>query len=213
MVTKWNRVVSAGAAGLCAAALLAAPGCASRRQVAMPGGWETQSQQQPQAGSTSRSYQPPPPVQAPAPQAGVSTGPILTQPPEIREHSLPPGPEPSPGNQASKEASTPQHMASMHFVDQARHSLAQGKPDAAIPPLEQAIQVDVNNGEAFLLLARAWRQKGARNKALEFARKAEILFQDNRLKLKEVYLLEAGIYKDMGDPGKADLYNRKASKL
>jgi hypothetical protein len=170
MVTRWNRVVSAGVAGLCAAALLAAPGCASRRQVAMPGGWETQSQQQSQAGSASRSYQPPPPVQAPAPQAGVSTGPILTPPPEIREHNLPPGPEPGPGNQASKEAATPQHMASMHFVDQARHSLAQGKPDAAIPPLEQAIQVDVNNGEAFLLLARAWRQKGARNKALEFAR-------------------------------------------
>lgn len=209
MATNCNRVVSAGVVGLCAVALLVVQGCASRRAVGMPSEWQAE----PRAGAATRSYQPPPSVPAPTSQPGVATGPILSPAPEIRERNLPSGPEKAPEGRASQDESTPQHLASMHLVDQARNSLAQGKPDAAIPPLEQAIQVDVNNGEAFLLLARAWRMKGSRNKALEFARKAEILFQDNRLKLKEVYLLEAGIYKDMGDPGKADIYNKKASKL
>lgn len=101
----------------------------------------------------------------------------------------------------------------MHLVDQAKASLAQGNPDAAISMLEQAIQVDVYNGEAFFALARAWRMKGSQDKALEFARKAEILFQDESSKLKDVYQFEASIYKDEGDDGKAEIYRVKASKL
>ena len=101
----------------------------------------------------------------------------------------------------------------MHLVDQAKASLAQGKADPAIPLLEQAIQVDVHNGEAFFTLARAWRMKGARQKALQFAQKAEILSQDDPAKLKQVYLLEADLHKELGDAAKADAYRQKASKL
>lgn len=79
--------------------------------------------------------------------------------------------------------------------------------------LEQAVQVDVYNGEAFLQLARAWRMKGSRNKAMEFARKAEVLFNEEKGKLKEVYLLQADLYKEMGDPRAADQCRQKASKL
>lgn len=100
----------------------------------------------------------------------------------------------------------------MHLVEQAKASLAQGKPDVAIAVLEQAIQVDVHNGEAFLGLARAWRMKGSRNKSLEFSRKAEILFQENRGKLKEVYLFQSDLYKEMGDTAKSEQYRQKASK-
>jgi tetratricopeptide (TPR) repeat protein len=101
----------------------------------------------------------------------------------------------------------------MHLVDQAKASLAQGKADPAIPLLEQAIQVDVHNGEAFFTLARAWRMKGARQKALQFAQKAEILSQDDPAKLKQVYLLEADLHKELGDAAKADAYRQKALKL
>jgi Tfp pilus assembly protein PilF len=101
----------------------------------------------------------------------------------------------------------------MHLVDQAKAALAQGQPDAAIPYLEKAVSIDVQNGDAFLGLARAWRMKGSRNKAIEFARKAEVFLQENRSKLKEVYLLEADIYKDIGEMKKMDLYREKASKL
>lgn len=101
----------------------------------------------------------------------------------------------------------------MHLVDQGKAALAHGKPDAAISVLEQAIQVDVYNGEAFLLLARAWKMKASRNKAMEFARKAEVLFHEDKGKLKEVYLFQADLYKDMGDASKAEQCRQKASKL
>ena len=101
----------------------------------------------------------------------------------------------------------------MHLVDQARAALGQGKTDQAISLLEQAIQVDVYNGNAFYLLARAWRTKGSRQKALEFSRKAEILFQEDHAKLKEVYLFESDVYKELKDSAKAEAYRQKASKL
>jgi len=101
----------------------------------------------------------------------------------------------------------------MHLVDQARAELSRGRPDAAIPVLEQAVQVDVHNGDAFLGLARAWKMKGARRKAVEFAKKAEVLFQDDSRKLKEAYLLEAELYRELGDTNKSNLYKQKASEL
>jgi tetratricopeptide (TPR) repeat protein len=104
-------------------------------------------------------------------------------------------------------------MASMHLVDQAKTALAQGRADAAISMLEQAIQVDVYNGEAFFQLARAWRMKATPNKALEFAKKAEVLLHEEKEKLKEVYLFQAELYKEAGDSGKAGQYRQKASKL
>lgn len=101
----------------------------------------------------------------------------------------------------------------MQLVNEAREPLDRGKPDLAIPVLERAIQVDVQNPEAFLLLARAWRQKGARKKALEFAKKAEILYQDEPARLKEVFRLEADLYKEAGDNTKASQYRRKVAEL
>jgi tetratricopeptide (TPR) repeat protein len=98
-------------------------------------------------------------------------------------------------------------------VNQAKASLAQGKADPAIPLLEKAIQVDVHNGEAFFNLAKAWRMKGSRQKALQFAQKAELLYQSDPVKLKQVYLLEADLHKEMGNAAKSDTYRQKASKV
>ncbi len=100
----------------------------------------------------------------------------------------------------------------MQHVNQARGQLERGKPDAAIRTLEQAIRIDAGNGEAFILLARAWKQKGERRKALEFAKKAEILCQKQPAKLKEVYLLESDLYRELGDTTKAGRSRRKASR-
>lgn len=102
----------------------------------------------------------------------------------------------------------------MHLVDQAKASLTQGKADAAIPLLEQAIQVDVHNGEAFFTLAKAWRMKGSRQKALQFAQKAgKFWLGMTRAKLKLVYLLEADLHKELGNAAKADAYRQKAQNL
>lgn len=101
----------------------------------------------------------------------------------------------------------------MNRVNQAKAALAEGKPDRAIPLLEQAVQVDVYNGEAFLQLARAWRMKKYQQKAIEFARKAEILLQDQPAKLKEVYMMQSDLYRETGDIKKSQVYRQKAQGM
>jgi len=161
--------------------------------------------------------QPPPEVKHEKQQKPRSTssdqGPILKTSPQIKESDISSNPQPVPQTEPAKEVPQPQFLASMHLVDQAKASLAQGKIESAISLFEQAIQVDVYNGEAFFGLARAWRMKGSMVKASEFARKAELLFQDQPGQLKEVYLLEAAIFKQLGDTSKAEVYAKKASRL
>jgi tetratricopeptide (TPR) repeat protein len=110
-------------------------------------------------------------------------------------------------------AKSPQRQASMQQVSQARGQLERGKPDAAIRTLEKAVRIDARNGEAFILLARAWKQKGEKRKALEFAKKAELLYQKQPAKLKEVFLLESDLYRELGDAASALQSSRKASAV
>ncbi|NLI34548.1 MAG: hypothetical protein GX422_17470 [Deltaproteobacteria bacterium] len=184
-------------------------GCVSRRTVEIP--QEYRSPPRPQTRekpAVPQSYTAPPP----ATQSGQGT--ILTPPPVIREKDLPVDSQPAPpAPKEKKPAGQPQRLASMHLVDQARVALAQNKADQAISLLEQAVQVDVYNGDAFLQLSRAWRIKRSREKALEFAKKAEILFHDQPPKLKEVYLLQADLYKDAGDHKRSQIYLQKAESL
>ena len=183
--------------------LLVSPACTPKKVVYVPPEWQAPrpvAQASPQPTS--------PPVPASKPTA------ILKPPAAIKESDIAaPAQAPSSTLEKKPAQAPPQRLASMHLVDQAKASLAQGKADAAIPLLEQAIQVDVHNGDAFFNLARAWRMKGSRQKALQFAQKAEVLFQNDPGKLKQVYLLEADTYKEMGDAGKMQSYRQKASKL
>lgn len=193
--------------------VLAPAGCSRHRTVYIPPEWKGSPPQggyAGQQGSASPSED----------SSGLPTGPVLKSGPGFKESNLPSGPEPAGSAGPAKkvepmrpEQQPPQRLASMHLVDQGKASLAQGKPDAAIPLFEQAVQVDVHNGEAFFGLAKAWRMKGSRNKAQEFARKAEILFQDNPGKLKEVWLFLADLFKELGDTTKMEFYREKASKL
>jgi tetratricopeptide (TPR) repeat protein len=164
----------------------------------------------------------------PAPQAVEPQGPVIASAPGFKKQDLPTQPaaaEPSqpvpqgPGATSSQpmtgrqQEQSPQLLASMQLVNQAKAPLDRGKPDTAIPILEKAIQLEVQNPEAYMLLARAWRQKGARQKALEFAKKAEILYQDEPARLKEVFLLKADLYKELGDHAKSEQYRKKAANL
>lgn len=183
------------------AALSLLVACGPRKPVGIPSEWHS-----------------PPPVQAaPATKQAESAkppkpAPIIKPQPVIKESDLTAPQEVPVSQPGGKESppSSPQRVASLHLVEQARALLAQGKADAAIPLLEQAIQVDVHNGDAFLALAQAWRAKGARQKALQFAQKAEILSQDDPSKLKQVYLLQADLYKELGDNARTDVYRKKA---
>jgi len=114
-------------------------------------------------------------------------------------------------SQKQEPAKSPQGQASMQKVNQARGQLDRGRTDSAIRTLEGAVRIDARNGEAFILLARAWRQKGEKRKALEFAKKAELLYQKQPAKLKEVFLLESDLYRELGDSAKAAALRQKAS--
>lgn len=185
------------------------PGCGGRRTVAIPYEWQAPPPQS--AGTPSQATGVGPPSSSGTTQGGA---PILKSNPSFREGNLPAGQETkSPVPAKKQEPPAPQQLASTHLVDQARTALSQGKPDAAIPLLEQAIQIDAYSGEAFFGLARAWRMKGSRNKAQEFSQKAEVLLQEKPAKLKEVYLFEADLFKELGDTKKMESYRQKASKL
>ncbi len=197
---SWKRRVSWMAATL---VLILAVACGPKKPVYIPSEWQPpQPAQEPQA------------IHPPAPTQPSKQMALVKPPPAIKESdiALPPEAPPKPPEKKSQQP-PPQHLASMHLVDKAKALLAQGKADPAISLLEQAIQVDVHNGEAYFSLAKAWRVKGSRQKALQFAQKAEILFQDDPAKQKQVYSFEAEIYKEMGDIGKMNSYHQKASKI
>jgi len=144
----------------------------------------------------------PPPAQPPAQkELGVRPAPTAAN----KQH-----PEKLKKQEASK---SPQRQASMQQVSQARGQLERGKPDIAIRTLEKAVRIDARNGEAFILLARAWKQKGEKRKALEFAKKAELLYQRQPAKLKEIFLLESDLYRELGDAANAVQSSRKASRV
>jgi hypothetical protein len=151
-------------------------------------------------------------------------GPILQPYADIQEKDLTPSSQQTspPVNISPVTTSTesqtetktePQQLASMHLVDQANTFLEQGKIDQAISTLEQSIQVDVYNGDAFYDLAKAWRMKGDFDKALEFANKAGVLYKNNPSKLKQVYRFQADIYMVLNEYEKAEIYRKKASEL
>ena len=156
--------------------------------------------------------QPPPASETPELKSREETAVIAPPPvPAVQKQFEPSEPQPAPVPAKKKQqespknleaAKSPQRQASMQQVSQARGQLERGKQDAAIRTLEQAIRIDAGNGEAFILLARAWKQKGEKRKALEFAKKAELLYQKQPARLKEVYLFESELYRELGDSTK-----------
>lgn len=184
--------------------------CAPTRTVHIPPEW-----QQPRAQTA-----PPAQAQQRQPAQTATQQPIIKSAPQIKEMDVSQAPEAAASEAGMEQSVTnparaadPQYLASMHLVEQGKASLAQGNPDSAISLLEQAIQVDVYNGEAFWGLARAWKMKGSQVKSLEFANKAEILFQDDPKRLKQVYLLKAELFKELNDTVKTDYYLQKAARL
>jgi hypothetical protein len=193
-------------------------GCGSKRAVYIPDDWRTT----------------PPPTSA-LDGSGRATAsrtappqPIMQPTPQIEERDLSAAPNKFPGDRIAPEESeadevptprmgatpeTPQYLASMHLVNTAKSALQQGNVEQAIAQLEQAIQVDAYNAEAFFVLAQAWQAGGDTKRALEFARKAEILSQDEPQALRRVYLLEAELLKKSGQQSEAEIYRQKAARL
>lgn len=109
--------------------------------------------------------------------------------------------------------SSPQHVASLELVDAGRRNIEAGNIDQGINMLERAISLDVYNSRAYYYLSVAWLKKNQPSRALEFARKAELLCQGRGQELRKIYLLESEIYRKMGNKDKADMYEWKAREL
>lgn len=169
-------------------------GCAPRAAVHVPVEWRYPPEKPRQASTPSQSQQP-----------------ILAPDAPIQERDVSGAEGAAAG--ASQEPATPQRLASTGFVEQGDAHMAQGNADEAIAFYEQAVQVDAYNGDAFFGLAKAWRRKGQLARSLEFARKAEILFQNRTSKLKDVYLFQADLHQALNDPEKARWYRDRAARL
>jgi hypothetical protein len=188
-------------------------GCSSKRAVYIPKDWRTSAPPTPTSAV---------PAVKPATPPGGPTQPLLEPPAQIQEKDLSSVPDKSknvvvggetPAAALTPQAAGPQYYASMHLVNSAKTELDRGNAEQAMVQLEQAIQVDAYNAEAFYCLAQAWEVKGDVKRALEFARKAEILFQDEPQELRQVYLLETDLLKRLGQASESEIYRQKAARL
>jgi outer membrane biosynthesis protein TonB len=198
--------------------MAAAISACERKQVPIPpeyGSPPASPPSYPEPGQAAPAVQKPEPA-VKTPEIGTETvSPPPAGPAVKRQPGAKPAPAPAEKQRTEKQepAGSPQSQASMQKANQARGQLERGKTDAAIRTLEGAVRIDARNGEAFILLARAWKQKGEKRKALEFAKKAELLYQRHPARLKEVLLLESDLYRELGDGAKAGELRRKASDI
>jgi len=63
---------------------------------------------------------------------------------------------------------SPREKASLQLIEEGRQLLAEDKPDHAIRLLEQAINLNSDNGRCYYYLAEAWLLKGNSSEARQF---------------------------------------------
>ncbi len=77
------------------------------------------------------------------------------------------------------ERMSPRAQASLRLTEQGRKLLENGRSDAAIRMLEQAINLDVANGLSYFYMSEAWILKGNLEQATEFNRLAQIYLKES----------------------------------
>ena len=80
----------------------------------------------------------------------------------------------------------PRTLASLQLTGQGRRLLETGKSDQAIRVLEQAVNLDPDNGQNYYYLAEAWLMKGVTSEAKEFNELAEIHLKEDNAWMKRV---------------------------
>jgi hypothetical protein len=98
-------------------------------------------------------------------------------------------------NDGAKSKPTPQLIASLTLVDQARALIESNHPDDAIRLLERAVNLHPQNGQTYYYLAEAWLKKGDIIQAGEFHRLAGVYLEhdgdwSSLLKLQEERIKE-----------------------
>lgn len=95
----------------------------------------------------------------------------------VYKGSLEPQEEEIPEEQ---EKPSPRVLASLKLTDQGRELIEKGRLDDAIGILEQAINLNSNNGQNYYYLAEAWLLKGVLRQAAEFNQLAEQYLKGDR---------------------------------
>jgi tetratricopeptide (TPR) repeat protein len=89
---------------------------------------------------------------------------------------------------AEKPDISPRALAALQLTEQGRMFLENNQPDDAIGILEQALNLNPNNGRNYYYLAEAWLMKWNIKQASEFNRLAEIYLKDDSEWLNRVRL-------------------------
>jgi hypothetical protein len=139
--------------------------------------------------------QPAPVPDKPAP--AVKSRPIIKPKTRVPDTAKPgpyqletPLPESPRKTDRPKPKPTPQLIASLTLVDQARVLIDSNRPDDAIRLLERAVNLHPQNGQTYYYLAEAWLKKGDILQAGEFHRLAGVYLKydgdwSSQLKLQE----------------------------
>jgi hypothetical protein len=217
------------AAGVVLLVIFMVSGCGPKKPVHIPEEWRLPpppTQTVPKAPGPKTKPARPKPVLPPAPKIEEKDLSVSAEKPRVAAvtpsvpstPSMPgtPGASSMPGAVTipkTPAGSAPQELASLHLVSSAITALDQNQPDQAISQLEQAIEVNAYSAEAFYYLAKAWQAKGDYKRALEFARKSEILSQEQPRELKRAYLLESELLRLSNQLPESEVYRQKAARL
>jgi tetratricopeptide (TPR) repeat protein len=124
---------------------------------------------------------------APEPEPVPAPPPPEAEPlPEALPESLPP--PPTPGGQAAG-----------HLTGEGRKALAEGRTSEAVVLLEQALRVDPNRSETYVLLAEAYRRQGHARQGVGLVARAELLAGGEEGLTLEGLLVKGDCLRDSGD--------------
>src|SRR5262245_52628128 len=118
-----------------------------------------------------------------APQASAGPG----APPTGQVPQSPSSPSAPGGMRPREQPTTASMVASAQWVEEASRAIDVGDYDRAMSLLEQAINVEPNNGRAFYYYGLAMGGRGRPGSALTLLQKAEILLQGDGRALGDVY--------------------------
>ena len=143
-----------------------------------------------------------PPAPAPAPPAPApvpeKTEPVKAPPEPVappKQIAEPKATVPAP---IQTEKKAPRVTASLRLTEQARLLIESKKPDEAITILEKAVNIDVDNGQNYYLLAEAWLMKGNQKQAKEFNRIAGMYRKEDEAWVQKVQSQKERIDKAAG---------------
>jgi tetratricopeptide (TPR) repeat protein len=165
---------------------------------------------------------PRPPEVSPAEPAEEEPPQALEPEPELPPPASEPLPEPEPPEaeplpeppaEQLPPPSTPGGEAAGHLVGEGRKALGENRTSEAVVLLEQALRVDPNRAETYVLLAEAYRRQGRPRQGVNLVSRAELLAGGEQGLSLEGLLVKGDCLRDAGQGDEARaVYVRAAGR-